>query len=119
MAQLSARLEHARAGDLQVAVVRIGLRDQTLEVLLPAGHLVDAGNNPGHARHNGGRNRSMRPRLPTRKRSRFIDVLFAHAGRDGYRDRLRVHDLNLISLANILHLLGVLHDHIHRVVRSL
>ncbi|WP_156955063.1 hypothetical protein [Paraburkholderia caledonica] len=34
MAQLSARLEHARAGDLQVAVVRIGLRDQTLEVLV-------------------------------------------------------------------------------------
>ena len=37
----------------------------------------------------------MRPRLPTPERSRFIDVLLAHAGRDGYRDRLRVHDLNL------------------------
>ena len=79
-----------------------------------------AGDNPGHARHNGSRNRSMRPRPPTPERSRFIDLLLAHAGRDGYRDRLRVHDLNLISLANILHLLGVLHDHIHRVaLRSL
>jgi hypothetical protein len=31
---LSARLEHAQTGDLQVAVVRIGLRGQTLEVLV-------------------------------------------------------------------------------------
>jgi hypothetical protein len=46
---------------------------------------------------------------------RLVDRLLVRAGRDGYRNCFRVDDLDLIALANVFHLLGVLHDHIHRV----